>query len=1295
MAPIIKFTGDNYHLWVEDAKIKLLERNLISAATDGSFLAPPDEALKMDDKSSRERNALHTEMNATAKFKILESIPRHLRQPSWAEPKVSAYEIWSQLYNQYGGISLAQIGQCRREFALTKWKFHNELPQIMNRLERLQYQTSTAAMGAISDQELCTQISLYYPPSWEVKMTQLRSDPTTLYNWSLLKPELLAEFQARNSYMANNNINNSKSHKKPYSSNSAVQPKKHCDHCQAAGRTKTMNTHNSEDCYIQNKGYKKKAENQPKTATIGNMGKFTQNSVIIDTGASIHTTHDKSFLYSIQDKPITTSLPNGSKITSTTCGKMDLLLADGSIGTLNNVYFNPRFQNTLLSFPLMHKVGCNISSKPGKIIISNSDNTPIIVGKLRKGLYISDSKPIIQGEINLNQSSPNCSINRLHQRLGHINEKTLKKVEPNVKQISITGKLDSHCEVCAITKSHHLPYHEQVDEPNNHPVGRLDFDTSGPHRHQSLEGNKYYIVAILKKFKFIFIKPLKTKAEGPDFIISVCNWIYNQKQTYPSEIRSDNASEYQKVENFANSKGIEYSYAAPEAHNQNPNAERIIRTINETASALLRDANVPLTYWDYAVQHVEYIKNRTPVNKANYKTPYELFFGNQPTLKYARRFGCRCYVILKTKQSQKIGDKSQVGRNLGNTKTSYIVELDDGKIIYSRDVTFNEDIPKFSYDSSTNDLFYDDDESSEYNPLSDSQSNTSTQSSTSFTEDYLQPSLSDDDDEIYRIEEFETPKTRNFGQINLILNESEDTAVNEIPMSISEALKIDNWKSAIIEELKGLLSKHCFSKFFGRPSTKPISIRCVFTKKNNQNRIKYKARIVARGFLQRYGIDYYDTYAGVASQQSIRLLFSLYACFGGSLHHYDIKQAFINGTLKEEVFVKFPKDLANLIGTLDPNLANHDTFRLNRSLYGLKQAGNVWSEKLNHILTNSGFSNSKIDPYFYVYRNDNETEFLVTYVDDIINLKIKSSREWMKEFGKEDIKINEVPLNESLIGFHVLDQEDKLQLHQLNYIETKAREFSAENSKNQFAPVLENLPSASPDIAHVPYQGLIGSLQYAATCSRPDIAFATSYMARFNLGYLYQHYKAAKTILKYLYTTKDLKLTYNKSTANNQKLTIKAYSDSDFASSKDPNDKRRSVSGFLISIQNGPVSWSSKRQTITASSAYEAELIAAHLCVKQILTITNLLKELGIEYETPVKLLMDNQAAIKLLKGPVVTTDSKSLDVKIFSIKDHVESGLLFPEYVNTSENVADMLTKCLNPMKLKTLNELANIIKP
>lgn len=707
----MKFSGENYHLWAEDAKIKLLEFNMIKAIQNEFFIKKKEEESK---KAFEDRLAENEDINATAKFKILDSIPFHLRDPKWAEANVSAYDIWTHLETQHGKLSTEAIGQLRREFAMTKWTNPSELPHVINKLERIQYQTTFSEQDvSISDKELCVQLTLYYPHNWETKMTQIRSDLAIQYNWSKLKEDLLREYKLRN--LSNSHEKRSSNNHTQKKVNTNEKPKKSCEHCQKANRTKLVNTHDTKDCrFMKQSGNQKMTDTNNVKGTIGNIANQSTDQLIIDTGASHHTTGNINLLYDIRDASYEGKLPDGSTVVANKCGKTDLNLMNGTIGTLQNVYYNPTFYGTLISFPMMHKAGCSIKSDKNSLLIKDQETNVIIRGILTNGLYVANVVPVIYSRLNFNQTTTKCSLDRLHQRLGHVNESVLRSVPQNTTHISFTGKLSDHCEICSVTKSHHLPYHRHDDEISNHPVGRLDFDTSGPHNPTAITGHRFYVAAILQNSKFCFVQAMKTKSEAPQFVKSVTKWIYNMKNSYPSGFRSDNASEFLQLQEFADENGIEYSLATPGSHNQNPNAERSIRTINEMASALLRDANMPNEYWSYAVEHVAYIRNRIPVAKLGFKTPYEVLLGKKPTLKYLRRFGCRCYVLNPIKSNRKIGQKSLIARYLGNTSTAYIVELPDSKIIFSRDVTFNEEFPETNLTNTPASSFHDNDHSGNY-----------------------------------------------------------------------------------------------------------------------------------------------------------------------------------------------------------------------------------------------------------------------------------------------------------------------------------------------------------------------------------------------------------------------------------------------------------------------------------------------------------------------------------------------------------------------------------------------------
>jgi hypothetical protein len=156
-------------------------------------------------------------------------------------------------------------------------------------------------------------------------------------------------------------------------------------------------------------------------------------------------------------------------------------------------------------------------------------------------------------------------------------------------------------------------------------------------------------------------------------------------------IRADNAEATQTLQAFCDSKGIELVASNRYEHNDNPAVERLHRTINEMAATFLQDANLPMRYWGYAVQHALYVKNRLPMKVLGWRTPYEALLNEKPDLQYLHRFGSRCFVHIPTELQMKMGPRSEEGIYLGNTPNGYLVKLrESGKLSRARSVVFDE-----------------------------------------------------------------------------------------------------------------------------------------------------------------------------------------------------------------------------------------------------------------------------------------------------------------------------------------------------------------------------------------------------------------------------------------------------------------------------------------------------------------------------------------------------------------------------------------------------------------------------
>lgn len=1312
---IIMFNGMNYAEWHEDATVKLLDRNLIEACVNAGFLfwkanqqAPSmqtrQSSTQVDEEKEKSEKIRLNEIDRSAKFRLLESIPSELRKPSWILPSTSAHDVWSEMETTYGALTIAALTSYRSQLQEIKWRAHEELPKLINQLDKLKQLTSTSKEGKINDIELIMQITRHYPKEWESKIVPLRDNSAVMNNWESLKSSLMNEFLLRNS------LNSPRQSVQAKAYQTKNKPKKFCTNCQEKSRKKAMRSHNIEECFLQGGGaYKREKDaNQKGKIKVGQIGFSKKNQIVIDTGATHHITNDQTWLYKTYETQFAIELPNGDVIGATKCGSLDLELENGKVGTFENVYYCAQFTGTLISFQQMEQKGCKLMSGNKTLDIVHKDEI-ILSGKLNDGLYVADVTPRLKAKAGFNRTAPNTTISMLHKRMGHANEDALKKVPANTEGVKFNGTLPNSCEVCAIAKSQNLPSHSQNSRVEQNGLGRLDFDVSGPHPEVSTRGFRYYLVAILTKSNYLFAIPLVSKDHAANEMIKILNWIQNQLKEWPTGLRSDNAREFLSLKSFAEQNGIEYTTSSAYTHNQNAKAERSIKTLNYTASALLMEGCLEGKFWCFAIEHAAYIRNRTPSKVLGWITPFEALRSVKPSLKYIRRFGCFCFILLKPAEQRKIGQKSQRGIYLGNTPTGYIVLLEDNSVTYSRNVTFNEDLPAPSSqmrnpflhmneinDSSVEEVSSDESEDEHSFPPT-SPNLLSHLNRVSYAESPISPTYSTDD--YVPSENPISPSTDDEGTRNS--TEMATTAMlgsvqsNKLPHKLDDPSLSSEWNESIHNEWTNLIDTGCLTPVAQIPATcKPITVKPVFTVKTDDNGsiIKYKTRIVARGFLQRPGVDFTETYAGVAASTSIRVLLALKACLGGELCQYDIKHAFLNGDIKEDVFVKLTSDQGTSLWRSFPRLQGVLTYKVRKGLYGLKQAGHQWQQKLSECLTKANLNQSKLDPCVYYSCSGEYVEYIATHVDDIVSLRICGKSTWVELLNESNITVNRVDNNNKFLGVFIGEDELSVNINQTNYLIEKIAEFRMEMASGIGAPNIENLEKAETMDAKLPFLELLGSMQYAASQTRPDLSYYLSYLAKFSQCYQKSHFKSAKSVLRYIIQTKDISINYVKQNQKGEPVEIIGYADADFASSNDNDDKRRSVTGYFILVAGGPVSWKSQRQKAVCTSTCEAETNAATHAAREMIFISALLNEIGVKVKLPMVLKLDNQSSITVLNSAGNTTKSKHFDVLHFKIKEYIEEKLIKLEYVKSDDNVADMLTKALGARKLKTLLNKLNM---
>ncbi len=221
-----------------------------------------------------------------------------------------------------------------------------------------------------------------------------------------------------------------------------------------------------------------------------------------------------------------------------------------------------------------------------------------------------------------------------------------------------------------------------------------------------------------------------------------------------------------------------------------------------------------------------------------------------------------------------------------------------------------------------------------------------------------------------------------------------------------------------------------------------------------------------------------------------------------------------------------------------------------------------------------------------------------------------------------------------------------------------------------------------------PYISIVGCLMYLAVTTRPDIAYVTRVLARFNSNPGLAHWQAAKHVLHYLKGTMDYKLVYKPSTSPKPFIT---YSDADNGGNP---DNGKSTGGYVVKFGSGAVSWSSKLQALVALSTTEAEHISAVEVGKEILWMRQFIGELGYPFTGPSMLRMDNQSAIAVSKNPEHHSKMKHLSLHLFWLRDAVQDGLITPSFVTTQEMAADIFTKALDRFKVQSDSRFRNVLE-
>ena len=881
------------------------------------------------------------------------------------------------------------------------------------------------------------------------------------------------------------------------------------------------------------------------------------------------------------------------------------------------------------------------------------------------------------------------------------------------------------CEVCIKGKLPRTPFPPYKTCKTTKVLELVHSDVVGKVTPKSKGGANYLVTFIDDYTRYAKVYTMKTKGEVLQKFKEYKLEAENILETKIKILRSDNGGEYRSREfdEYLRDNGIQRQLTVPGNPQQNGVSERFNRTLFDMVRCMLIQSGLPNHQWAEAATAACHVRNLCPSRSIGGRSPSSLWNEDDDDIDHLKVFGCRAWSVIgrhipKGKLDPRAIETVFIGYPEG-VKGYKLWDFRNDRILVSRDVKFEEDVFPFQVKvskepnkaSEVDALQVEtetdanlgeeaepdtnlDEISRQGEPNAAAQDeNTPTTSNESFLD--IQEERYDIDRTELPLEEVGPTLHRSLRQaakrdFQMKCNAAHDTKDSRTePRNLEDALsgpESSEWKQAMRDEMANLEENDTW-ELVPRPQGKRvIKSKWVYKKKYTQDGKleRYKARLVARGFMQIKDVDYKETFSPVTELTDLRTLRTLIAIaveLGWQMHQIDITAAYLNGTLTDETYMEQPSPF------VEEGKEDY-VCKLKRSIYGLHQSGREWNNCLDEFLKEIGLKESIADPC--VYYNIEQGLIVGVYVDD--KFLIVRDTEVLNNFKTKLLnrfKARDLGEASEILSIKIERQTDgSVCLDQTAYAEEILNTFGMADCKPASTPLdagTKFTKESENDSVRTnkPYREVVGSLLYLANGTRPDLAYAVAYMSQFCNNPTDEHWSGLKHILRYLQGTKDRKLCYKKT-----KMKAQFYSDADWAS--DVSD-RKSYSGYTCILAGAAVSWRSRKQEATALSTTEAEYIAMCHASKEVLWFKSFLNEIGMGafIEEPTNVFVDNQGAIHLVKNKVTSERSKHIDLKFHFLRDQVKKDILTFKYVPSRENKADIFTKTL-PKKMASDNALA-----
>jgi transposase InsO family protein len=1057
----------------------------------------------------------------------------------------------------------------------------------------------------------------------------------------------------------------------------------------------------------------------------------------LDSGASASVTGDKGALANIKSADTSVVVKTAGGQTHPVAGKGTIVM-DFSEPINAPVLYVPGVRKNLLSVGSLADRGLHFFFCKQDVVVLNTKHKVIGHG-LRdpsNGLYKFSFPTNTQfiNEVSLSQSQ-----NRLwHQRLGHINQKSLVFMAKHhiVNGLPATLSPTSEpCTACLLGKQSCERTPRQSRHRSSRPLDLIHSDLCGPLQTPSLSGAKYILTFTDDCSRYCWVYFLKFKSDTFQKFKEFQALVENHLDFKIRRLHTDGGGEYvSKVfKAYCRFHGIHQEFTQPHTPHQNGVAERKNRSLLNMSRSISASSHLPAYLWAEAVNTSNYLINITPTRANLGLTPHELLTGAKPDVTHLRIFGSSCQAHVSTGR-KKLDPSSVSGVFVGydaHTKGYRVYLPHKRRVIVTSDLKIHENTFFFSappvvpaVPTSCPDIVFfsapppksPPDLPLPASPDSPRSPPVAASPYPPFPSPHLSSPLSVSPPTPCSVSppaqvfsrgprfnhhlELAAPvppsalPTRDVSRSGRVLAPParyHDFILNltelHEPSTYAAAAVHPGWQAAMEREIHSIHQHGTWHLTMLPPGRTPITTKWIYRIKTHADGspAKLKARLVARGFQQREGLDFDETYAPVAKYNTLRTLLAIAGHRGWTVRHLDVATAFLNGQLQEDVYVVQPQ------GFVDPTRPHH-VCKLDKALYGLRQSPRCWYLNIDTRIQRLGLTKSTADPNLYYYHGESRVALLLLYVDDVYifgdhpSKLTEMAQELMGAYDMTDMGT----LGHSLgLEFHFTSSG--VVVTQRGFAASILAEFGLSQCNPVATPMIQNLHlqvnMGEPPADIKMFQKKVGKLNFL-TQTRADIAPAVSLVSRFNHAPQKPHMDAVNHILRYVRGTLDFGLCFKRG----EDSVLTGYSDADWAGDR---DDRKSTTGYVFMLGSTPITWRSQKQNCVACSSTEAEYVALSSAAREGMWLRGLLKELHIlDDKTTTVLYCDNQSAIRLSENPVLHQRTKHIDIKHHYIRECVGGGHFKISHVPSADNVADIFTKPLGRTQFEHLRNHLGLVR-